>query len=188
MYLGRQPGEDIQKNLGENIVHQLCSGFRHTGRNINTDNVFTSVPLAEHLLEKGLTIVGTLRQNKPDTPPVMKASRSREVHGTEYGFNGSVTMISYGRKKGTAVLLLSTMHHSEMEDENSPKQKPEAVLFYNQTKGGVDTMDQMVGNYICKCQTQRWPTVLWYNMIDVACDTSHEQSTGRYPNPTNLHH
>lgn len=80
MYLGRQPGEDIQKNLGENIVHQLCSGFRHTGRNINTDNVFTSVPLAEHLLEKGLTIVGTLRQNKPDTPPVMKASRSREVH------------------------------------------------------------------------------------------------------------
>lgn len=28
-YLGRQPGADIQKNLGENIVHQLCSGFRY---------------------------------------------------------------------------------------------------------------------------------------------------------------
>lgn len=114
VYLGRQPGEDIQKNLGENIVRQLCSGFRHTSRNITTDNFFTSVPLAEHLLEKGLTIVGTLRQNKPDIPPVMKASRSREVHSTEFGFNGSMTMISYVRKKGKAVLLLSTMHHSKM--------------------------------------------------------------------------
>lgn len=64
------------------------------------------VSLAEHLLEKGLTIVGTLRQNKPDIPPVMKASRSREVHSTEFGFNGSMTMISYVRKKGKAVLLL----------------------------------------------------------------------------------
>ncbi|KAI4797357.1 hypothetical protein KUCAC02_025155, partial [Chaenocephalus aceratus] len=60
----------------------LGSGFRHPGRNITTDNFLTSVPLAEHLLEKGLTIVGTLRQNKPDIPPVMKASKSREVHST----------------------------------------------------------------------------------------------------------
>ncbi|KAJ4942402.1 hypothetical protein JOQ06_012268 [Pogonophryne albipinna] len=147
VYTGRQPGEEVQKNLGENTVRQLCSGFRHTGRNITTDNFFTSVPLAEHLLEKGLTIVGTMRQNKPDIPPVMKASKSREVHSTEFGFNGSMTMISYIRKKGKAVL--STMHHSKMVDENSQKKKTEIILFYNQTKGGVDTVDQMVGYYTC---------------------------------------
>lgn len=168
VYTGRQPGEEVQKNLGENTVRQLCSGFRHTGRNITTDNFFTSVPLAEHLLEKGLTIVGTLRQNKPDIPPVMKASKSREVHCTEFGFNGSMTMIRYIRKKGKAVVLLSTMHHSKMVDENSQKKKTEIILFYNQTKGGVDTVDQMVGYYTCKRQTQRWPMVLWYNMIDIA--------------------
>ncbi|KAJ0019155.1 hypothetical protein NQD34_006724, partial [Periophthalmus magnuspinnatus] len=110
VYLGRQPGEDIQKNLRENIVCQLCSEFRHKGRNITKDNFFTSVPLAEHLLEKVLTVVGTLRQNKPDIPPVMKASRSRVVYSTEFGFNGSMTTISYVRQKGKAVLLLSTMH------------------------------------------------------------------------------
>ncbi|GLD67801.1 piggyBac transposable element-derived protein 4-like protein [Lates japonicus] len=37
VYTGRQPGEEVQKNLGENIVRQLCSGFRHTGRNITTN-------------------------------------------------------------------------------------------------------------------------------------------------------
>ncbi|KAG7518564.1 hypothetical protein JOB18_037334 [Solea senegalensis] len=35
-----------------------------------------------------------------------------------------------------------------MVDENSPMKKPEVILFYNQTKGGVDTMDQMVGSYL----------------------------------------
>lgn len=85
VYTGRQPGEDIQKNLEENTVHQLCNGFRYTGSTVTIDNFFNSVPLAEHLLEKDLNIVGTLRQNKPDIPPVMKASRSREFHITEFG-------------------------------------------------------------------------------------------------------
>lgn len=113
----------------------MCSGFRHTGRNITLDNFFTSVPLAEHFLEKGLTIVGALQQNKPDTPPVMNAFKSREVHSTEFGFNGSMTMISYVRKKGKAVVLLSTMHRSKMVDENSQKKKNRntVILFHNQT-------------------------------------------------------
>ncbi|KAL7837320.1 hypothetical protein SRHO_G00270310 [Serrasalmus rhombeus] len=139
------------------------------------------MPLAEHLLEKGLTIVGTLRQNKPDIPPVMKAAKSREVHSTEFGFNGSMTMISYIREKGKAVLLLSTMHHSKKLDENSQKKKPEAILFYNQTKGGVDTVDQMVGNHTCKRQTQRWPMVLWYNMIDIATLNAYSFFRAQHP-------
>ena len=147
VYTGRQPGEEVQKNLGETLVQKLCSRFRNTGRNITTDNFFTSVPLAKHLLENGLTIVGTLRQNKPDIPPLMKASKSREVHSTEFGFNGSITMVSYVRKKGKAVVLLSTMHHDKMVDENSTKKKTEVITFHNKSKGGVDTMDQMVGTY-----------------------------------------
>ena len=143
MYTGRQPGEAVNKNLGFKIVSQLCSEFRPTGCNITTDNFFTSVPLADHLLEKGLTIVGTLRKNKPDIPPVMKASKTRELFSTAFGFNGSMTMVSYVGKKDVAVLLLSTMHHSKTVDENTQKKKPEVILFYNQTKGGVDTVDQM---------------------------------------------
>ncbi|KAJ4930316.1 hypothetical protein JOQ06_019320 [Pogonophryne albipinna] len=106
----------------------------------------------------------------------MKASKSREVHSTEFGFNGSMTMISYIRKKGKAVLLLSTMHHSKMVDENSQKKKTEIILFYNQTKGGVDIVDQMVGYYTCKRQTQRWPMVLWCG-VTKAANQQQERST-----------
>ncbi|XP_051922662.1 piggyBac transposable element-derived protein 4-like [Hippocampus zosterae] len=168
VYTGRQPGEDVQKNLGENIVQQLCGRFRNTGRNITMDNFFTSVPLAQHLLEKELTIVGTLCQNKPDIPTLMKLSKSREVYSTEFGFNDSLTMVSYDRKIGKAVVLLSTMHHDKAVDEHGKKKKtPEVIKFYNETNGGVDTIDQMVGNYPCKRQTQRWPMVQWSNIIEI---------------------
>ncbi|XP_061747885.1 piggyBac transposable element-derived protein 4-like [Nerophis ophidion] len=181
VYTGRQPGEEVQKNMGENIVKQLCGRFRNTGRNITMDNFFTSVPLAQHLLEKDLTIVGTLRLNKPDISPLMKPSKSREVHSTEFGFNNSLTIVSYVRKKAKAVVLLSTMHHDKVVDENSRKKKTEVITFYNKTKGGVDTTDQMVGTYTCKRQTQRWPMVLWYNIIDIATLNSYTFFTAQHP-------
>ncbi|XP_027129155.1 piggyBac transposable element-derived protein 4-like [Larimichthys crocea] len=181
VYTGRQPGEEVQRNLGENVVQQLCSGIRQTGRNITMDNFFTSVPLAEKLLEKNLTIVGTLRQNKPDIPPIMKPSKSREIHSSEFGFNGNMTMVSYVQKKGKAVVLLSTMHDDRAVDESSQKKKPEVIQYYNKTKGGVDTMDQMVSNYSCQRRTRRWPMVLWYNMLDVATLNAYTSFTAQHP-------
>ncbi|MGH0140791.1 UNVERIFIED_CONTAM: hypothetical protein FKN15_035293 [Acipenser sinensis] len=77
-------------------MQQLCSQLRNTDHNITTDHFFTSVPLAEALLEKGLTLVGTLRQNKPDIPALMKASKSPEVHSTEFGFKENTTMKQLG--------------------------------------------------------------------------------------------
>ncbi|KAI4804290.1 hypothetical protein KUCAC02_025921 [Chaenocephalus aceratus] len=74
--------EDIRRliRFDDKRTRALSSGIRHTGRNITMDNFFTSIPLAEKLLEKNLTLVGTLRQNKPDIPPVMKPKQTeREV-------------------------------------------------------------------------------------------------------------
>uniref|UniRef100_G3N7D4 PiggyBac transposable element-derived protein domain-containing protein n=1 Tax=Gasterosteus aculeatus TaxID=69293 RepID=G3N7D4_GASAC len=136
---------------------------------------------AQHLLEKDPTIVGTLRQNKPDIPPLMKPSKSREVHSKEFGFNDSLTMVSFVRKKGKDVGLLSTMHHDKEVDENSRKKKTEVITYYNKTKGGVDTTDQMVGTYTCKRQTQRWPMVLWYNIIDIATLNAYTFFTAQHP-------
>lgn len=31
VYTGRQPGQEVQRNLGESVVQQLCSGIRQTG-------------------------------------------------------------------------------------------------------------------------------------------------------------
>ena len=72
-----QIGLVAMAHIGDRI-HELCSPLQHSDRNVTADNFFTSVQLAESLLDKNLTLVGTLRQNKPDIPPIIKASKSRE--------------------------------------------------------------------------------------------------------------
>jgi Transposase IS4 len=111
--------------------------------------------------------VGTLKKNKPEVPPAFKLA-SRDIHSSLFGFSGLLTMASYIPKKGKNVLMLSSMHHSSEIDQNSAKRKPEIILYYNKSKGGVDAMDQKLGNYTCRRQTKRWPVVLLYNMLDVA--------------------
>lgn len=36
------------------------------------------------------------------------------------------------------------------------------------TKGGVDTLDKMLRGFTCKRKTNRWPMVMFFNMVDVA--------------------
>ena len=49
-----------------------------------------------------------------------------------------------------------SMHMSEKVEETQSA-KPEILKHYNKTKGGVDTMEKMLGEYIVKRQTLRWP-------------------------------
>ena len=131
------------------------------------DNFFTTVPLAEKLLKQNLTLVGTLCKCKPDIPTIMKPGKSRELNSSVFGFTNNLNMVSYCPKKSKVVILLSSMHNNKSVDDGE-KKKPQIILYYNKTKGGVDTVDQMVRNYSCKRMTQRWPTVIWHNMLDIA--------------------
>lgn len=59
-------------------------------------------------------------------------------------------MVSYVKKKGIAAVLLSTMYHNKMVDENTRKEK---ITHPSTRPSDVDTMDQMVDTYTCKCKT-----------------------------------
>ncbi|GFS15761.1 PiggyBac transposable element-derived protein 4 [Elysia marginata] len=61
---------------------------------------------------------------------------------------------------------MSTMHHDDSFDIEC--RKPEMVMSYNATKGGVDTMDQMCHALTTKRKTNRWPMLLFYNLLDLA--------------------
>ena len=63
-------------------------------------------------------------------------------------------------------MVLSSMHHAaDVEGDN---QKPSIIHYYNSTKSGVDNLDHMVTLTSCKRRTNRWPMVLFFNMLDVA--------------------
>lgn len=166
IYLGRQPGEDRQAGLGATVVKNTTGPWLRSGRNIVCDNFFTSVPLAEELLLEHTTIVGTMRKNKAEIPPEMQANNQRPIGSSMFGFAGNLTIASYVPSKGKAVIMLSTMHHDASTEGDA--QKPEIVLHYNANKSGVDNMDHLATIFSCKRKTNRWPMVLFYNMLDVA--------------------
>ena len=53
------------------------------GRNISTDNLYTSIPLANDLLDRGVTLVGTVRANRKGIPAEVKSLDGREENSTE---------------------------------------------------------------------------------------------------------
>ena len=71
------------------------------------------------------------------------------------------------QKKNKSVILLSTTHMID-DVEQTATAKPEIIKYYNQTKGGVDTMDKILSEYTVKRRTNRWPLAFFYNMIDIA--------------------
>ena len=85
-----------------------------------------------------------------------------------------VTITSYQCKQSKSVNILSTLHKDfVIPENNNPKREPETVLFYNQTKVGVDVLDQMSKLYSVKAASRRWPVHIFYNVIDMVLINSY---------------
>ena len=169
VYLGRQPGTATRanKNGAKKLVKRLVTPWINKGRSVTTDNYFKSAELAEDLLGVQTTLVGTIRKNKSEIPRELQPNRQPLESSSIFCFDGLLTLVSYVPKKNKAVILLSSMHHETIISEETHK-KPEIILYYNETKGGVDCMDRMVQTYSCKREINRWPMSFFFNMIDVA--------------------
>ena len=166
IYTGKDVTQPV-RDLGSKTVLSLTEPIMNSCRNITMDNWFTSVPLAEKLLERKLTCVGTIKKNKPDIPHKFLPQRERAELSSLFGFEGDKTLVSFVPKKDKAVILLSTMHRDAAVDRETSK--PDIILFYNQTKGGVDTCDQMIKSLTVKRKTRRWPQIIFYRIVDFAC-------------------
>lgn len=167
VYCGKQPeGPYSQSNSPQHIVQRLVEPYRGKNRNLTCDNWYTSYPLAKLLLENKITMVGTLRKNKREIPPELLPYKTRPVNSSIFAFQKDITLVSHCPKKNKCVILLSTMHASDDVDEET--NKPDIVLFYNSTKGGIDTVDQMCGNYTVAKRTKRWPLALFFQLLNIA--------------------
>lgn len=165
LYCGKQ-NDITEKKQGPRVVNDLCKHLYNCGRNITFDNLFTDYELAKNLLQQNTTIIGTVRHNKTFVPQEMLPSRQREVLSTIFGFDNDNTLCSYVPKKNRAVILLSTMHQDSVISQEEHK-KPEIILDYNATKGGVDNLDKLVRTYSSKRKTKRWPMVVFFNTLDI---------------------
>lgn len=177
IYLGKDSdGQNLtqeQKRLSKptQAVLSLIAPIENSNRNVTADNWFSSIELVNILKEKHLTYVGTLKKNKREIPPEFKPSRHRQIESSIFGFTQNITMSSYVPKKNKAVVMISSMHHTASVDQNT--KKPEMILYYNETKIGVDLLDQRCSNYSTSRRTQRWPVTIFYRMLDISASNAY---------------
>lgn len=108
------------------MVMDMTEGL--DGRTVVCDNFFTCRKLAHDLKsERRMGIVGTVRKNRTEIPPVLLNTRKPLYH-TEavYDHELRICMISYMAKRRKPVVLLSTVHSSVRIDQSDQKKKPEA--------------------------------------------------------------
>ncbi|KAK9729110.1 Transposase IS4 [Popillia japonica] len=102
-------------------------------------------------------------------PQQLKNIKHRDEKSSVFAFRQEGTMVSYVPKKGKNVILISSLHFDAAIDEESGNHnKPGSISFYNQTKGGVDTVDKLCATYNVARGTRRWPMVIFFAMLNVA--------------------
>ena len=144
---------------------QPISGQERGGRNVTTDNFFTSVELANQLKNKKLTL-GTMKQNKREIPQEFKPASQRDENSSIFGFTKDLTLVPYVPKKNKSFVLLSSLHYDSAIFSDS--EKPEIRKVYNKTKGAVYMLDQMCARYTVQQATRRWTMAVFHGMISIA--------------------
>ncbi|KAF4527842.1 hypothetical protein B566_EDAN014644 [Ephemera danica] len=171
IYAGTQPeGPYKISNAPLDLVQRLVQCIRGTGRSVAMDNWFTSLALFDILLKDyNLTAVGTVRKNKREIPPQFINAKGREPKSTIFGYQKDKVLLSYVPKKNKCVLLMSTQHNEGTICEASgTEMKPDIIMCYNETKGGVDTVDKMNATYPASRNTRRWSQAVYFQTINVA--------------------
>ncbi|XP_028254563.1 piggyBac transposable element-derived protein 4-like [Parambassis ranga] len=152
--------------LASRVVLDLTRGLKH--RLVTCDNFFTSYELAHRLRCNGVDLLGTIRSNRLELPHELTSARGRKVFSSKFAFTELATLISYVPKRNKTVVLLSTRHSTPEINADCNKMKPQAILDYNRTKGGVDNLDKLLATYSCRRMTKRWPVAMFHNILDVS--------------------
>ena len=160
-YLGKEEGRTA--GLATHVVLKLVEPLHGKGYNITTDNFFTNKDLAEELLKRRLSLVGTVRLNRRELPPLQNIG----LHDSVFLQSGHIHLTQYKAKANKNVVMLSTLHRGTRR-ESEGKRKPETVIYYNHNKFGVDMLDSMCRQMSTKSGTRRWPVAVFFNILDIA--------------------
>ena len=144
----------------DNYTKYLAEGLENLQeRNTSMERYLTSMTISEYLLDKGMTVVGTIRSDRAGTAKEIKETKSRERPSTLYAYNTDIksVLVSYVIKTKSGVknvLVLSSMHRNALTTKDERK-KPHVITFYDRTKGGVDVMDMMAGVHTTRFKSRR---------------------------------
>lgn len=156
VYAGKERNEGTA-SVPTNVVINLSEGLLNSGRTVVADNYYTSLELANILLDQQTHYIGTLRANRRGNPKevIQKKLKKGEVFGLEN--ERGICILKWKDKRD--VLLLSTKHTTEtveIQRRSGVIKKPKAVLEYNDAKSSIDQSDQMSSYHTALRKSLKW--------------------------------
>ncbi|KAL6462492.1 hypothetical protein MHYP_G00289140 [Metynnis hypsauchen] len=178
---GNEQKRKSQLGVGGDIVMKLCESLAEKVHFlIFADNFFTSMPLIEKLLAKGIYYTGTVRKNRMSKCNLITDKELSKIGRGSYDYriksNTNTVCLKWQDTK--AVSLMSTYAGPEPMGkarrwDKSKKQyinidQPNIIKEYNTSMGGVDMLDAHLARCKFSIRTRRWYMILFWHFLSVA--------------------
>jgi hypothetical protein len=142
------------------VVEHLTRNYQEKNHVVTYDRFFSSVALAEHLLEKKTYVNSTVMLNRKGLPPQvkkMKLSKGAACHQYRKGNSNLMLTVFYHKRQ---VAHLSTGSQPGLDNIST---KPKVNRDYNRYMGGVDLCDQLMSYYAVGRKGRKyWRYIAWY--------------------------
>ena len=124
-YCGKQDlfYNDTKCLQGEYVIKTLMENYINKGHHVTSDNFFTSLDVANYLMSKQTTFLGTIKKNKRELPTLVH--RKEKLGDTKFFENDTGVLLTVHQGKSTKnVVLLSTLEEiASVPSANNPKKK-----------------------------------------------------------------
>ncbi|XP_077403926.1 uncharacterized protein LOC144036874 isoform X3 [Vanacampus margaritifer] len=167
--------------VGGDVVVKLC---RSLAENANflifAGNFFTSMPLIETLLAKGIYYTGTVRKTRMATCNLVPdQDLSEKGRGSyDYQLESDTNAVCLKWHDTKAVSLMSTYAGPEplskarrwdkSKKEYAYVDQPNIIKEFNASMGGVDVLDALLARCQFRIRTRRWYLPLFWHFTSVA--------------------
>ncbi|GFN89736.1 PiggyBac transposable element-derived protein 4 [Plakobranchus ocellatus] len=165
--------------LERSLAMELTEPYHDTGRQVAVNNSFLDLSIADCLLINGLSVIGMVHQNAPFLPKEFANKKYVCTKETLFGFQRQATLMTHNPGQVRNKILLSSEHSDSAINERDGK--PEMLVAFNKTKCIVDSMAQAVHSISPKHKTQRWPLLVFFNMLGVASAAAHVIYREKFP-------
>jgi len=172
---------DKDLGLGASVVLDIVSELpQGCGFKLFGDRFFSSLKLVDQLKKKGIGYTGTVMSNRVERCPLSSSKEMTKKPRGSYDYlldtttdtlvvvwNDSCPVHLVSNVYGVNPVQACTRWISTTKKKESISQ-PSVVHMYNKYMGGVDRMDQNVGNYRVGIRSKKW----WWPVFVFCLDTS----------------
>ena len=164
------------------VVLSLLRSYDNKGYKVTLDDVYTSPELAAALFDHKTDSFGTLRK-KEGLPNDFWSWKPVKGEEPIIKFKNNQMVLRWDdvtkTKKKKIVSMLFTMHTVRLADTGQlhrttgePIKKPDVILSYKSTMGGVDTICRVIIPYNSQRRGLKWYRKLVELFIEICCYTS----------------